>query len=61
MLGTYSVFVLKGIQMRVGFLLGAMCWLTNNIIVGSVGGSLLEATLICVNRTEQKQALEKSC
>ena len=48
-LGTYSVFVLKGIPMRIGFLLGAMCWLTNNISVGSIGGSLLEATLITVN------------
>jgi len=48
-IGTYSVFVLKGIPMRIGFLLGAICWLTNNISVGSIGGSLLEATLITVN------------
>lgn len=48
-IGTYSVFVLKGIQMRIGFLIGAMCWLTNNILVGSIGGSLLEITLITVN------------
>ena len=47
--GTYSVFVLKGIPMRIGFLLGATCWLINNISVGSIGGSLLEATLISVN------------
>ena len=49
--GTYAVFVLKGIQMRIGFLLGAMCWLINNILVGSIGGVLLEATLITVNVT----------
>jgi hypothetical protein len=48
-IGTYSVFLLKGIPMRIGFLIGAMCWLTNNILVGSIGGSLLEATLITVN------------
>lgn len=48
-IGTYSVFALKGIAMRVGFLLGALCWLTNNIIVGSIGGTLLEMTLINVN------------
>ncbi|GAB7219757.1 YgjV family protein [Vibrio comitans] len=47
--GTYSVFVLKGIPMRIGFLLGACCWLTNNIIVGSIGGTLLEMTLIGFN------------
>ena len=48
-LGTYSVFVLKGIQMRIGFLIGAACWLINNLLVGSIGGALLEATLISMN------------
>lgn len=48
-IGTYSLFVLKGIPMRIGFVIGAMCWLTNNIIVGSIGGILLEATLISMN------------
>ena len=48
-IGTYAVFVLKGIPMRIAFLIGAMCWLTNNILVGSIGGTLLEATLITVN------------
>ena len=48
-IGTYAVFVLKGVQMRIAFLIGATCWLTNNIIVGSIGGTLLEGTLICVN------------
>ena len=50
-LGTYAVFVLKGIPMRIVFVLGAMCWLINNILVGSIGGVLLEATLITVNVT----------
>ena len=50
-IGTYSFFVLKGIQMRVGFLIGAICWLINNILVGSIGGTFLEATLISVNIT----------
>ncbi|WP_299694801.1 YgjV family protein [uncultured Vibrio sp.] len=48
-IGTYSVFVLKGIQMRIGFLIGATCWLINNILVGSIGGTLLEVTLISIN------------
>lgn len=48
-MGTYAVFCLSGIRMRLAFLLGAMFWLTNNIIVGSLGGTLLEATLIVVN------------
>ncbi|MCE0494763.1 YgjV family protein [Vibrio salinus] len=48
-IGTYSVFCLSGIVMRIGFLLGASCWLTNNILVGSIGGTLLEMTLIAMN------------
>lgn len=48
-IGTYAVFVLKGIQMRIAFLMGATCWLINNIIIGSIGGVCLEATLIVIN------------
>ncbi|MGL6312455.1 YgjV family protein [Vibrio sp. WXL103] len=48
-IGTYTVFCLKGIAMRIGFLIGAGCWLINNIIVGSIGGTLLELSLISVN------------
>ncbi|MCP3862549.1 MAG: YgjV family protein, partial [Aestuariibacter sp.] len=40
---------LSGIKMRLAFLYGALCWLTNNIIVGSIGGTMLEATLLMVN------------
>ena len=50
-IGTYSVFCLSGIRMRSGFLLGACCWLTNNILVGSIGGTLLEMTVIVMNST----------
>ncbi|WP_022941918.1 YgjV family protein [Psychromonas hadalis] len=48
-IGTYSVFVLKGVHMRIGFLGGSTCWLINNILVGSIGGTLLEITVISVN------------
>lgn len=48
-IGTYSVFCLSGIAMRIGFLLGASCWLVNNIFVGSIGGTLLEMTVIMMN------------
>lgn len=49
MIGTFAVFMLRGIPMRIAFLVGAGCWLTNNILVGSIGGTLLESTLIIVN------------
>ncbi|BFM21310.1 YgjV family protein [Gilvimarinus japonicus] len=48
-IGTYALFCLQGIRMRLAFLLGACFWLANNIYVGSLGGTLLEATLITVN------------
>lgn len=48
-MGTYALFCLSGIAMRIAFLIGACFWLTNNIIVGSLGGTLLELTLIVVN------------
>ncbi|SHE46950.1 YgjV family protein [Vibrio gazogenes] len=48
-IGTYSVFCLAGIKMRIGFLLGGICWLINNIIVGSIGGVMLETSLLSMN------------
>lgn len=50
-IGTYSIFLLKGIKLRIGFLIGASCWLTNNILIGSIGGTLLEMSAITVNLT----------
>ncbi|WP_459682400.1 YgjV family protein [Vibrio comitans] len=50
-IGIYSVFCLKGIKMRLGFLVDACSWLHSNILVGYIGGTLLEMTLISVNFT----------
>ncbi|ORT52264.1 permease [Vibrio sp. qd031] len=50
-IGTYSIFLLKGITLRIGFLLGSTCWLVNNLMVGSIGGSLLEISVIVMNIT----------
>ncbi len=47
--GTFSIFVLKGIALRTGFLIGASCWLVNNLMVGSIGGSMLEMAVITMN------------
>ncbi|MFC3025301.1 YgjV family protein [Vibrio zhugei] len=48
-IGTIAIFTLTGIAMRVAFIIGAVCWLINNILVGSIGGTLLEATLLSIN------------
>ncbi|EEX36124.1 hypothetical protein VIB_002438 [Vibrio metschnikovii CIP 69.14] len=49
MIGTFAIFMLRGVSMRIAFLIGACCWLTNNILIGSIGGTLLELTVIMVN------------
>lgn len=59
-LGTYALFCLSGIQMRSVFVVGACCWLANNIIVGSVGTSLLEMTLIIVNLSTIYRLMRKT-
>lgn len=47
--GCIALFILHGVPMRVAFLCGSMCWLSNNILVGSIGGVMLELTVSTVN------------
>jgi len=48
-IGTTALFFLQGLGMRLLMLLGTLLWLTNNLLVGSIGGSLLEACIACIN------------
>ncbi|PVX41545.1 inner membrane protein [Pasteurella langaaensis DSM 22999] len=48
-IGTISLFLLQGIPMRLFMLAGSFCWLINNILVNSLGGILLESTVIVMN------------
>lgn len=48
-IGTISLFLLQGIPMRLFMLVGSFCWLINNILVSSLGGILLESTVITMN------------
>lgn len=48
-LGTYALFFLKGIPMRFVMLWGTALWLVHNYLVGSVGGTVLEAVLCITN------------
>ncbi|TCJ98876.1 inner membrane protein [Volucribacter psittacicida] len=47
--GTLALFLLSGIKMRLLMLMGSLCWLINNILIGSIGGVLLELTVMSVN------------
>lgn len=48
-LGTLALFLLQGIPMRLVMLVGTMCWIANNVIAGSVGGTALEVVVAMVN------------
>lgn len=48
-IGTISLFLLQGIPMRLFMLVGSFCWLINNIFVNSLGGVLLESSVITMN------------
>lgn len=48
-IGTYALFRLEGIAMRVVMLVGTGMWIANNLIVGSIGGTVLEVVIACVN------------
>lgn len=47
--GTVAVFFLKGIGMRAVLFAATLCWLANNILSGSIGGTLLEGIIAVVN------------
>jgi hypothetical protein len=45
-LGITALFYLQGLTMRLAFLTGGVAWLTHNILVGSIGPSLMEAFMM---------------
>lgn len=48
-IGTYALFFQSGVHMRALMLLGTLCWLVNNLLIGSIGGSVLEAVIALTN------------
>lgn len=44
-LGAVAVFTLRGIPMRVVLLVSTACWLANNLLAGSIGGTVLESLI----------------
>lgn len=49
MFGTLGMFMLRGIAMRVVLGLAALCWMLNNLAIGSVGGTLAEGLIVVTN------------
>ena len=46
---TWGLFQAEGIKLRLLILFNSFCWLTNNLLLGSIGGTLMESTFIIVN------------
>ncbi len=50
-LATTALFLMRGIPMRLVLLASTLCWLTNNILSGSIGGTMLEVSIASANLT----------
>lgn len=48
-MATWAAFTMRGIPMRAVFLFSTFCWLANNIISGSIGGTVLEFFIATAN------------
>lgn len=47
--GTVAMFMLRGIPLRIVLGLAAFSWMLNNIVIGSLGGTLAEAMVLITN------------
>ncbi|MFC4257810.1 YgjV family protein [Marinobacter lacisalsi] len=48
-LGTIAMFLLRGIPMRIMLGLAALSWMLNNLLIGSIGGTLAEGMVFVTN------------
>lgn len=48
-LGTVGMFMLHGVPMRVVLAAAALAWTLNNLVIGSIGGSLAEGLIMITN------------
>jgi hypothetical protein len=50
-LGGIALFTLRGIPMRLMVLTSTCCWLVNNVLAGSIGGTVLESLIATASVT----------
>lgn len=48
-LGTVGMFMLRGIPLRIVLGCAALAWLLNNLVIGSIGGTLAEGLVMVTN------------
>ncbi|WP_129139349.1 YgjV family protein [Modicisalibacter coralii] len=49
LVGTYGMFMLRGLAMRAMLALAAFCWIVSNLLAGSLGGTLAESLIFVTN------------
>lgn len=49
LLGTWGMFMLRGIAMRAVLAAAAFCWVISNLLAGSIGGTLAETLILLTN------------
>ncbi|EPC01645.1 hypothetical protein L861_16635 [Litchfieldella anticariensis FP35 = DSM 16096] len=49
LLGTYGMFMLRGIPMRATLAAAALCWVASNLLAGSIGGTIAESLIFLTN------------
>ena len=49
LLGTWAFFRESGLRMRVLMLIGTLCWLVHDIVLRSIGGTLIEISFLIMN------------
>jgi hypothetical protein len=48
-IATFAIFTMRGIPFRVVLLASTLLWLANNVITGSIGGTILELANAAIN------------
>ncbi len=48
-LGTVGMFMLRGIAMRVFLGMAAVAWMLNNLLIGTIGGTIAEGLIVITN------------
>lgn len=48
-IATFAIFTMRGIPFRIVLLTSTLFWLANNIITGSIGGTVLELANVTIN------------
>lgn len=47
--GTWALYREKGWRLRIMLLFGTVCWVTHNVVIGSIGGAMIEGSFLFVN------------